>query len=325
MTLGTKIFELRTARMLSQEAFAEQLDVSRQTVSKWENDLAYPEIEKLIAISKIFSVSTDYLLLDGTGNEYGIFSSETAELIETEKFALLLETDGNILTAKLYKGIARHKNLIAICEEDRETKKISFAYQTESAETVCYGEKSLSEALGTSYEAARKSMMYHTESFRMASVKDPLPTVSEVGIRASLIAWRSGVVYRASQKEMMFYLCTKTSEFVFHIQTDGHNVYCGASQNCVFDLGLFSGSQYFRIRNYDDNTLPFCVSYASFTKKQPNLRIPLERCRYGECIRTKEGYLFCVKRYKDTEIVLQGCNDEEYVYCKDEPCAERIE
>ncbi|MBQ8497715.1 MAG: helix-turn-helix transcriptional regulator [Clostridia bacterium] len=41
MTLGTKIFELRTAKMLSQEAFAEQLDVSRQTVSKWENEISH--------------------------------------------------------------------------------------------------------------------------------------------------------------------------------------------------------------------------------------------------------------------------------------------
>lgn len=263
--------------------------------------------------------------MDSTGNEYGIFSSKTAELTETEKFALLLGTNGNVLTAKLYKGIARHKNLIAICEEDQETKKISFAYQTESAETVCYGEKSLSEALRTPYDAARKSTMYHTESFRMASVKEPLPTVNEVGIRAALIAWRSGVVYRASQQEMMFYLCTKTSEFVFHIQIDGHNVYCGASQNSVFDLGLFAGVQYFRIRNYDDNTLPFCTSHAFFTKKQQNLRIPLEKCRYGECVITKEGYLFCVKRYQDAEIVLQGCGDDEYIYCKDEPCVERIE
>ena len=159
----------------------------------------------------------------------------------------------------------------------------------------------------------------------MTSSKEPLPIVSEAGIRACLAAWRSGTVYRADGKEIFFVFCTKNEEFVFHIQREKHNVYCGASQNKVFDLGLFGGMQYFRIRNYDDNSLPFCVSHANFTKKRKNVKIPLEQCRYGECVQTKQGLLFCVKRYKDTEIVLQGCNDEEYIYVKDEAFSERIE
>lgn len=49
---------------LSQEEFAEKLDVSRQAVSKWESGTGYPETEKLLQISQIFNVSLDYLLLD---------------------------------------------------------------------------------------------------------------------------------------------------------------------------------------------------------------------------------------------------------------------
>ncbi len=325
MTLGKKIYELRMAKMLSQEALAELFEVSRQTVSKWENDLACPELEKLIAISRFFHVSTDYLLLNDMGGEYGIFSSETAVLAETECFALLMQKENGVLSARLYKGIAGHKNLVAVCEETEEDKVISFAYLTESAETVCYGEKMLDRLLGTPYDVTQKGTMYHTESIRMASSKEPLPIVNEAGIRACLAAWRSGTVCRADGKEIYFVFCTPNEEFVFHIQTENHNVYCGASQNKVFDLGLFAGMQYFRIRNYADNTLPFCVSHASFTKKRKNIKIPLEQCRYGECVQTKEGLLFCVKRYQDTEIVLQGCGDDEYIYVKDEPFAERIE
>ncbi len=62
MTLGEKIYRLRTERGMSQEAFGDMLGVSRQSVSKWETDQSQPELDKIIAISEMFAVSTDYLL-----------------------------------------------------------------------------------------------------------------------------------------------------------------------------------------------------------------------------------------------------------------------
>ncbi|MBE6974904.1 MAG: helix-turn-helix transcriptional regulator [Ruminococcaceae bacterium] len=62
MTLGEKIQELRRRYGMSQDALAERLEVSRQAVSKWERDEAVPETEKIIRISQVFGVSTDYLL-----------------------------------------------------------------------------------------------------------------------------------------------------------------------------------------------------------------------------------------------------------------------
>ena len=64
MTLGEKIYRLRTEKNLSQESFGECLGVSRQSVSKWETDQSTPELEKIIAISELFDVTTDYLLKD---------------------------------------------------------------------------------------------------------------------------------------------------------------------------------------------------------------------------------------------------------------------
>lgn len=64
MTLGEKIYKLRTENNLSQEAFGECLGVSRQSVSKWETNQSVPELEKIIAISELFDVTTDYLLKD---------------------------------------------------------------------------------------------------------------------------------------------------------------------------------------------------------------------------------------------------------------------
>ena len=62
MTLGQRIQELRKQKELSQEALGERLGVSRQAVSRWEMDGAVPEVDKLIAMSRIFGVSLNDLL-----------------------------------------------------------------------------------------------------------------------------------------------------------------------------------------------------------------------------------------------------------------------
>lgn len=64
MTIGEKLVKLRKEQNLTQEQFAEVLQVSRQSVSKWELNTAYPDTEKLIRISKLFDCSLDYLLKD---------------------------------------------------------------------------------------------------------------------------------------------------------------------------------------------------------------------------------------------------------------------
>ena len=65
MTLGERIQTCRRRIGLSQEALAEQLGVSRQAVSKWEVDAAQPELDKAVALSKVFGITTDQLLLGG--------------------------------------------------------------------------------------------------------------------------------------------------------------------------------------------------------------------------------------------------------------------
>lgn len=64
MTIGQKIVNLRTHAGLSQEQLAEKLNVSRQSVSKWEIDQALPQIDKVLLLCELFSVSSDTLLKD---------------------------------------------------------------------------------------------------------------------------------------------------------------------------------------------------------------------------------------------------------------------
>ncbi len=62
MTLGQKLKALLKNNGMTQEDLAEKLDVSRQAVGKWVNDKGIPEVGKLVQISNLFGVSTDYLL-----------------------------------------------------------------------------------------------------------------------------------------------------------------------------------------------------------------------------------------------------------------------
>ncbi|MBR3840056.1 MAG: helix-turn-helix transcriptional regulator [Erysipelotrichales bacterium] len=62
MTFGERLIELRKQKNLSQEQLAEIMDVSRQSISKWETDKAYPEMNRLVFMSDYFGVSLDYLM-----------------------------------------------------------------------------------------------------------------------------------------------------------------------------------------------------------------------------------------------------------------------
>ena len=64
MTFAEKLSNLRRSHNYTQEQFADLLGVSRQAVSRWEGETAYPETEKIIRISEMFDCSIDYLLKD---------------------------------------------------------------------------------------------------------------------------------------------------------------------------------------------------------------------------------------------------------------------
>jgi len=91
MSFAAKLQEIRTEHGISQEELAEMLNVSRQSVSKWERGRGYPEIDKLIHISERFGVSLDDLLKDKKDH-----SGNTRRTINLSKEA---DSSGNIRTA----------------------------------------------------------------------------------------------------------------------------------------------------------------------------------------------------------------------------------
>lgn len=66
MNFGEKLFELRKEKNLSQEEVADKLNVTRQTISKWETNQSTPDFDKIIPICELFEISTEELL---TGNK----------------------------------------------------------------------------------------------------------------------------------------------------------------------------------------------------------------------------------------------------------------
>ncbi len=75
MSIGGKLYELRKKKGFSQEEVADKLNVSRQTVSKWETDQSMPDFDKIVPICELYSITTDELLL---GNK-----KEDSEILET--------------------------------------------------------------------------------------------------------------------------------------------------------------------------------------------------------------------------------------------------
>jgi len=76
MTLGEKLSKLRKECDYTQEQLAEILGVSRQSISKWESGIAYPETDKLIKMGKLFECSMDYLLNEDITEKNGLEPTE---------------------------------------------------------------------------------------------------------------------------------------------------------------------------------------------------------------------------------------------------------
>ena len=96
--LADKIIELRKSQGWSQETFAEKMNVSRQAVSKWELAQSIPDLDKILTMSGLFGVSTDYLLKDDmheveyAGEDAATYIDRRVSLKEaTEYLELLLK------------------------------------------------------------------------------------------------------------------------------------------------------------------------------------------------------------------------------------------
>ncbi len=92
-SVGERLLQIRNEKRMTQEELAEYLNVSRQSVSKWELNKTMPDVEKLMQLSELYDVTLDYLVkgveekeepLNDVSNETQLQVSETSMLNETE-------------------------------------------------------------------------------------------------------------------------------------------------------------------------------------------------------------------------------------------------
>ena len=110
MEIGKKLKEARLNRDLTQEVIAEKLNVSRQTISNWENEKSYPDIISVIELSNLYSISLDDLL---KGDERMMDLQESTNVVKSNQkllraiilniiVVILLVTLGMFLPSKSY-------------------------------------------------------------------------------------------------------------------------------------------------------------------------------------------------------------------------------
>lgn len=104
MTLGEKICTLRTGKGLSQEDLAAKLEVSRQSVSKWETGQSVPDLEKIIKLADLFGVNVDELVREGERPQPPkpetkvVYVKEKREWTAAQKVEICLLAVGGALT-----------------------------------------------------------------------------------------------------------------------------------------------------------------------------------------------------------------------------------
>ncbi len=112
MDFSEQLLTLRKAKDLTQEQLAEKLNVSRQSVSKWESGQSVPELEKIVALSAVFDVTTDYLL---KSSEIDDLSVKTEMLEKQQQQMLARERKQEKIRGCILYSLAVYLLFFAVC------------------------------------------------------------------------------------------------------------------------------------------------------------------------------------------------------------------
>lgn len=248
--------------------------------------------------------------------EYGIFTSPSLEIAQTRCWSLCLYCgiDKSVVGAKLYNGVDGNKTLAAVVERDNKGNKTKYAYEIPTGQVFTNDSAGVRLLIGEKYGYDTAGML----KTNTIEISEPYEnsSVSDKGIEYCLKQWRMGAFYDPLPDGMRFQMVTNKVEYVFMIQNNDCNIYCGASVNVPYDKGMFGSGQYFRIRNYQDNSKPFCRFECDLGNGISVPKVSEYVCESGKCTVTRDGLYWPVKRYGDDEIVLEGCGGDEYVYTR---------
>lgn len=108
MSLSKQLIHLRTIKGISQEELASLMDVTRQSVSKWETDQSFPDGDKIIRLSEIFNVTTDYLLKGIETDPIDIYSTHNS------KAGAMMSAETNEILDHVYSMSHKKRLLIGL-------------------------------------------------------------------------------------------------------------------------------------------------------------------------------------------------------------------
>ncbi len=191
-------------------------------------------------------------------------------------------------------------------------KITKYAYKFE--DKVYSNDENIKQYVGEIYDSIIIRKINRIEKFDTTSQRIENPKVSEIGIRKALIIWRSRSILEVDDEKLEFFITTPKKDYAFTIRRDNDNIYCCASFNEPFDLGMRGGIQNFRIRNYSgeiENKDLWCNSWCNFITNYED--------------QEKEyNFEWLVKKYTDDEIILNGCSGDEYRYTRNSNYDEKI-
>lgn len=321
MTLGNRILELRARSGLSQEEFGELFGATCQTVSRWELDLAVPEIQKIVQMSRTFGVTTDSIISDGistfdsTFNRFvcGVYRKKDVLIAETERIALCYYDCGEVICAELYEGLQDNKTLRGTVEYDLTEKSAKYAYLDDGGKITANFEAD--NIIGQKFDRKQLDSMKRVETFLVDRDKKQLPTVPESGFKTCLREWRTGTKFYCREGVIFAQVYLNGMTYFFHMVPWNHeNIYCGFIAEEPFELGTCVGKQYFRISNWDDNSRSHSYSFIN----EPFEKVCPPSGENGIDFKDGGGNLESIKRYGDDWITVTNC-DDELTYTRDDP------
>lgn len=163
LLIGARIQEYRKKAALSQEEFAEKLGVSRQAVSKWERDKAYPDLDRLVCICEILDVRADELIYGNKEIEGNIHEDETDAIVNNTVHMKNLRGGRRFIRLKTIFGV-----LMAICafslvvltvllarnewtshQDKNENVRVEKVYQQYTKADLCYFDENGRKVMNT--------------------------------------------------------------------------------------------------------------------------------------------------------------------------------
>jgi hypothetical protein len=261
--------------------------------------------------------------------ELGVYGSGSREVLVTEEFVYELYRDvsGNF-GVRLYVRDGDARRVIALCEVEAATLVTRYAFESELR--VALGNdaefKRVIESRAVFDESALEGLE-RIETFALAEGGiEALPYYDGTNTRECLRTWRQGSKFSSWHSGLLFTCVTCGIEYVCQIGTEMDNIYCGASISIPANGGMVGGNQYFRIRNYGDNSEPWCQKFCNLGwEKVYDREIDESLFTAGVCNITQGGDIYWgVKSWNSEVIILEGCDGDEYTYMRDAAMSERF-